>query len=484
MGIVFKQSFRNTIITYLGFGIGAINTLFLYTNFLSDEYYGLVGFILSTSAILMPLLAFGVPNTMVKYYSQYRNSTEANGFLTLMLLLPLAIVIPCVYITYLGYEYINDFISKENSIVEGHVWYIFIIGLAMAYFEIFNAWAKVQMNSVFGNFMKEVFVRLGVSILLVLVYLDIISIPFFIKSLVGLYLLRTIIMKLYAYSIKKPVLDFSLPKATTSIINYSALIILGASASVIVLEIDRFMINQFIEIENVAYYGVAIFIATVIAVPSRSMHQITYPLTAELLNSEDKKGLRALYKKSSLTLLIVSGLIFILIISNLQGLYLLLPEDYRNGFYIVFVIGLVKVYDAVLGNNNAILYNSNYYRMVLWMGVVLAVLTIVFNLWLIPQFGVYGAATATFMAVSIYNTIKLIYVYKKFNILPFTKETVVVMLLLVGLGVVFYYIPIVSHPIISIASKGALITAIYLWCLYKFNISEDIHLILDKILKR
>ena len=74
MGIVFKQSLNNTLVTYLGFAIGAINHLFLFTNFLTDEYFGLVTVILSASAVLMPLLAFGVPNTLVKFYSSFKNS--------------------------------------------------------------------------------------------------------------------------------------------------------------------------------------------------------------------------------------------------------------------------------------------------------------------------------------------------------------------------------------------------------------------------
>jgi len=41
MGIVFKQSALNTAITFLGFGIGGVNTLFLYTYILGDSNYGL-----------------------------------------------------------------------------------------------------------------------------------------------------------------------------------------------------------------------------------------------------------------------------------------------------------------------------------------------------------------------------------------------------------------------------------------------------------
>ena len=87
MGIVLKQSLNNTIVTYIGFAVGAINTLFLYTRFLTDEYYGLVSVILSYSAILMPILAFGVPNTLVKYFSSFTDKKVKDSFLTLMLLL-------------------------------------------------------------------------------------------------------------------------------------------------------------------------------------------------------------------------------------------------------------------------------------------------------------------------------------------------------------------------------------------------------------
>ena len=383
MGIVLKQSLNNTIVTYLGFAIGAVNTLFLYTRFLSGEYYGLVGVILSASAILMPVLAFGVPNTLVKYYTSFQDNKDSDGFLSLMLFLPLALIVPIGALSYFAYNAIGDFLSKENPIVKGYVWYIFWIGVAMAYFEVFYAWARVQMKSVFGNFMKEVFSRVGVTILLLLIYFDVISVETFLKAMVALYLLRTLIMKIYAYSLKMPKIDFHFPKNTRTILSYSAFIILGGSTAIVLLEIDKVMINQYIQIENVAYYSVASYIAITIAVPSRSMHQITYPITAELLNNANMAGLQKLYQKSSLTLFIASGLLFVLIVINLDELYLLLPEDYRGGFTIVFLIGLAKVYDALLGNNNAILYNSDYYRTVLLMGVFLAIITV--GCWMFTQ---------------------------------------------------------------------------------------------------
>ena len=93
MGVVLRQSIANTVITYAGFGLGAINTLLLYTRFMSEAYYGLVGVLLSTAALLMPIMSFGIPNTLVKYYSGYKDRKDLQGFLTLIFLFPLLYLI-------------------------------------------------------------------------------------------------------------------------------------------------------------------------------------------------------------------------------------------------------------------------------------------------------------------------------------------------------------------------------------------------------
>lgn len=484
MGIVLKQSLNNTIVTYFGFAIGAANTLFLYTNFMQPSNYGLIQVILSVSAVLTPILAFGVPNSLVKFYSSFKNEKTQDSFLTLMLLLPLVLIIPVALISYVANDAIGNLLSRQNDIVRDYVWHIFLVGMAMAYFEVFYAWARIRMKSMFGNFMKEIFCRIGQTILLLLLYFKIIDIEFFINALVGFYLVRTLIMKLYAYSLRKPKLNFSPLQNWKTIVKYSALIILGGSTAIVLMEVDKVMLNNFLELENVAFYAVAGFIASTIAVPSRAMHQITYPLTAKHINENDRAALSQLYQKSSLTLFIVAGILFLLILLNLNELYELLPNKYAGGFMIVFWVGLIKVYDALLGNNNAILFNSDYYRSILFFGALLAVMAIVFNLWLIPKYGIDGAAIASFSAFFIYNTLKLGYVKSKFKMLPFTNETLKVFALLIALGVIFSTFSFSFHPMLNIMLKSILMIVFYVGVLYRFKISEDVYGVLKKFLTR
>ncbi|WP_375238040.1 lipopolysaccharide biosynthesis protein, partial [Aurantibacter sp.] len=300
MGIVLNQSIKNTVITYLGFGLGAINILFLYTNYLTEEYFGLVAYILSVANILMPLMAFGVHNTIVKFYSSFKTRLDQQNFLTVMLFLPLFLIIPLAAFTNLAHNQIAEWISKENPITKNYIWLIYVTAIAFAYFEVLYAWSKVQLQSVFGNFIKEVFHRVAIMLLLFAHHFKYITVDEFIYSITVVYFIRLLIMAIYAFSLQKPTFNIRRIPNLISIIKYSALIIIAGSVALIILEIDKFMIGQFVpSLSNVAYYSVAIFIATVIDVPQRAMQQIVNPLTAEYLNAKNYLALNDLYRKSS-----------------------------------------------------------------------------------------------------------------------------------------------------------------------------------------
>lgn len=484
MGIVLNQSSKNFVITYLGFGIGAINVLFLYTYFLPNDYHGLVGYILSTAAVMMPILALGTHNTIIKFYSSFKTRNSINSFLTLMLLFPLLAMIPVGIIGCFSYEIISNLLSKENEIIKDYVWLIYIAAICFAYFEIFYAWAKVQMKSVFGNFMKEVFHRIGILFLFIGIYYKWMSVDVFLYGIIIIYMLRTLIMMVYAFALRRPILRFKKLSNVSSIIKYSLLIIIAGSVASIILEIDKFMLGQYIVIDNIAFYGVAIFIATVIGVPSRAMHQITNPITAKFLNDNDKVGLKNLYKKSSINLFIIGGFVFLLIILNINELYTILPEEFRGGVLVVFLVGLAKLIDNLIGNNNAILFNSNYYRIVLFLGFILAILAVLLNAILIPIYGIYGAAYATFISIVVYNICKVGFVYVKFKMIPFTLNTFKTIIVLGTFICAFYFWEFPFHPILNIILKSMFISLFYAIIVYRFNLSEDITIILNKYLKK
>lgn len=481
MGIVANQTIKNTIITYIGFAIGAINTLFLYTNFLTPTYYGIVGYLLSASTILMPILAFGTQNTLIKFFSFYKDQSQQNAFTGFVFLLPLLICIPTAIIGCIGYGWIVDIIASKNNILQPYVWTIFVLALFMAYFELFYAWAKVHFKSVYGNLLKEVYHRVMVMVLLLGVSFDFIEVHLFIYLLMAVYGSRMVLMAIAAIWIKKPTIEWYLPSNYKAVFNYSLLIILTGSVAAVLLDIDKVMLGQFKDIENIAYYNVAVFMAVVIAVPARAMHQITYPITSKLLNAKSMGELEILYKKSSINLYLVAGLIFLLITLNVDALYELLPPNYEQAVMVVFLIGFAKVFDNLMGNNNAIIFNSDYYQMVLFFGVLLAGLTVGLNIIFIPIWGLNGAAFATLLSFLIYNSAKLIFVHRKLGIQPFTKATLSGTVVMAIIFMIFYWWDFDVHPVLSILFKSFLIGFIFSLAVYTLNLSDDITAMINAI---
>lgn len=484
MGIVQSQSIKNTIITFLGFGIGAINALFFYTHFLGKLHYGIVATVLSGANILMPVMAFGAQSTLIRFFSSYKDQKERDEFLTFILLLPLALIIPVGGIFYFFYDSISHAWIEENPTLKPFFWLIPLIGLFMAYFEVFYAWAKVHMKSVTGNFISEVLVRLVVMLLLVSVHFHWIGKDTCVYCIALAYLVQLIGMKLYAISIKMPVLRFTIPKNITEIIQYSSFIIVSGGIAVMLVDFDKVMIARYLPVSENALYSVAIFISTVIAVPSRAMTQIVAPITAKLMTENKHDELNDLYKKSAINLQVVGGLIMVLIFVNIREMYELIPQDYSGGILAVFLIGLCKFYDVLLGNNNSIIVNTKHYRTVVLFGIATVILMIVLNRIFIPLYGINGSAFATLLTVAIYNTIKLLFVVKKMDLYPFTNKTLQSLGILAVCFGLFYFWDFPFHPIINIGLKSILVSILYVFLNYNFQISEEVNTVIANVLRK
>lgn len=481
MGIVLNQSLKNTIITYIGFGIGGISTLFLFPPILGKTFYGLSNYILSCANVIMPLFAIGMQNTLVKFYSQCKTEKERNEFLSFTVLFPILLIVLIMLIGLIFYDEISFFVTKKNPIVKEFIWLIPFVGICMAYFEIFYAWARVHMHSVFGNFIKEVGLRLFSLIALLGIYFKWITVVDFIYLTAGIYFVAFLVTMFYAFRIKKPVFQFTIPHNVKGILEYTSYIILSGSVANLLLDGDKIMLNQYMEIGNIAFYSVATYIALVISVPSRAMHQIVYPITAKLMHENKHDELNDLYKKTSINLQIVGGFVMLCIFVNINQLYEMMPKEYGGGITVVFMIGISKYFDLILGNNNAIIFNSKYYRAVLFLGVGLVILTVVLNMIFIPLYGIIGSAFATLLSITCYSVAKLLFVVKRMHLYPFTKQTLHSIGITFVVFLLFYFWEFPISPIIAIILKSFLVTVVYVYINYKFTVSTEINQTLDKV---
>ena len=321
-------------------------------------------------------------------------------------------------------------------------------------------------------------------VLLFGVHFEWIDKPTFVYCVALAYLVQMLIMKMYAMSVKMPVFRFIIPGNIKDIIQYSLFIIVSGGVAVMLVDFDKVMIPQYKNIGQNALYAVAIFISTVIAVPSRAMTQIVAPITARLMTENKHDELNDLYKKSAINLQVVGGLLMMLIFLNIKQMYYLIPKDYSGGIWVVFMIGIAKFYDVILGNNNSIIVNTKYYRTVLLFGIFTVVLMIILNMIFIPMYGIEGSAFATLITIFIYNTIKLLYVVKKMDLYPFTIKTIYSFGIIGSVFLLFYFWDFPFHPIANIGLKSILIGVVYIFANYKLQISGEFNKVVNTILEK
>ena len=484
MGIVVRQSFLNLISIGIAFLIGAVNTLYLYPTFLGSKLQGLIIALLAISNLLQPFISFGTQHAVIRYYSKYNKKTDKDGLLTLSIIIPLVIVILFVPIFFTYYDQIRLYLFQSDQSLSRYAYVILFIAVSTSFFEVFYSWLRVKLKSVFGNFLKELYPRLLIAFLLISYSYGILNFENFVLFLIYGYYLRLLIVIIYSFYINRPRISFAFKSDFIEVFKYCLLIFLSGAASSIILDIDKSMLSSILTVENVAYYSVAVFIAAVIEIPGRAMFQILSPVVADAINKNHFKKLEGLLKKSSTNLVLVASLFFLLINLNLNDFYEMLNQDgYSIGIPIVIIVSFGKLYSMSIGCINNIISNSKYYYYTFWFSLFSSILAVVLNIYLITEYGIVGAAYATLIVLIIMNSLKLYLIKVKFNIHPFSKDTVKIIVLSVLGFVIFSNLKLDFDPVLNIIVKSSLVLILYTLSAYIFRLSDDVNIFIDKFNK-
>ncbi len=481
MGIIAKQSIYNVVSIGLAFLIGAVNMVYLYPTYPGKEFQGLIVALLANSNLIQPFISFGVQHTLIKYFSEAQSKEERDRLLWFVLLLPLVIIALILPFYFQFNTALLELIAGKGNGVSRFPFLILAIAISTAYFEVFFSWLRVHLKTVFGNFLKEVYPRVLVFLLLMAYILEWIDLDGFINFLIIGYYLRLLCVMGYSFFIYIPSFNFHLPSNWTSLLRYSALIFLSGAAASFILDIDKSMIFAITKDENVAFYAVALYIAALIEAPGRAMFQITSPMVAQAINSNDLNRLEELLKKSSINLMVVSGLAFLIVNLNLLDFYKLINQSgYASAFSVVIIISLGKFFSMSMGCLNNIISNSKYYPYVFWFSVSSAVLAVLLNYYLISAYGIMGAAFATLIVILFINSCKLILIYYAFNIHPYNRKSLSIIGSIFLIYGMVYSIPSIGSPILAILLRSLAILILFLVPFYFFKWSSEIAAVLKR----
>lgn len=488
MGLVIRQSFYSTIISYVGVVIGYINLLYLYPKFLTLEQVGLVRTIQDAAILLTPFAQFGLTQSIFRYYPQFvKSKGDSHKFITLMTLLALAgfalfFVIFKIFETPL----LSYFQSNAGEIIQYSSWVLWLT-LLMVMMAVLEAFARSIFKTVFPNFLREIISRLLLSVLVLLYFSEVLSFDQFIIGSVVTYLICLLLLIAYLWlqgeiSIQG---DFkSLPQDKfPELIKYSLLSFAGMAGMILIGKIDSMMVSAMLGFESNAIYTTAFYMATVIEIPRRALSQITMPLISKAFEQNEITEVAKLYRKTSINQFIIGSLVLIGVWINLDAIFSLMPkgDTYELGKWVVIIVGFGKLMDMLFGPSSEIIVLSKYYQFNIILILTLAAFVIISNNILIPLYGIEGAAWGSAFALVMFNIVKFIFIYLKYKIQPFERATLKVLLIGVLTLLVNRLLPVQENVFIDIIFRSAVVTVFFSSLIIWSKASEDANGIINTI---
>ncbi|WP_375578169.1 polysaccharide biosynthesis C-terminal domain-containing protein [Marivirga tractuosa] len=384
-------------------------------------------------------------------------------------------------------QWVFGFFEKNAPELIDQYWLIIILAAVLVYISIFEAYYKTQLNVVIPTFMREFLLKFLSGLLALFYFLNFISFEWFLRYTVATYaisLLLLIVILMFKGKMKFNFSIFQLEKPfIKEMMKYMVFIMAGAVGSVIVLRVDQLMVTGYLGTGINAIYVIAFFMGTVIEIPKRSISQMSDAIIANAFENERLDEIKKIYKQSSINQMILGSFVFILVVINLDNIYAIMPkgDEYSSGKWVVIIIGLSKLLDMAFGVNSEIIISSKHYKSNIYFVLILATLTVVLNMLMIPVYGLVGAALATFVSLFLFNLIKMIYIYYKLQFQPFSIHTLSTLFLSALCFFILTIVPQFSNPIINGAYLSMLTVIIFGLLMLFFKPSKEITKIIQPI---
>ncbi len=488
MGIIAKQSVASTLLTYLGVLIGFANFFYFFPAYMSPEQVGLVRTFQDGAMLMVPFIQLGVSQLTLKYYPAYKGQQYYSELISFIFIYFGLSTVFFSLLFWVFNQQVAAYFTQNAAAVVPYLAYMLSLGILLALYQLLVSLAQSLRNIVLPNFLKEVWLRFSTLAGILLFAMQLISFHQFMMFLIAAYFFNLIVLA--GYLLKKQVFQFTFQftfitkNRVKTMLSYALFTFLSASGILIIGKVDSLMVSGMLNLKSNAIYTTAFYIAVLIELPKRAVAQISLPVIASAFERNDMAEIRRVYQKSSLNNLLIGLLIFMGIWCNLDAMYSLIPNTqvYSMGKWVVLIIGLGKLLDMAAGTNGEIIVMSKYYRVNVYLVVLLTLFTVVANYLLIPWYGLEGAALGSSLALLLFNLSKYIFLVAKLNMQPFTRNTLKVLFI----GIIAFFtgswLPDLPSALLDIAFRSMAIIIVFGGLVWWLKPSEDVEALVQKIL--
>lgn len=497
MSQIRKQSIVSSLVVYIGFAIGFLNTyLFTRQGGFTQAEYGLTGIFMAIANIMYSFANLGMVAYIYKFYPYYNDNEpkKKNDMLSWALLVSLLGFCVVIIAGILFKDLVIRKYGTNSPDLVKYYYYVFPFGLGLTLFTVLEAYAWQLKKSVFTNFLREIQFRLLTTLLIVLSFAGIIaSFDLFIKIYSFTFLAVAIILLGYLVFTKHISFSFSVSRVSKKfyrkIIALISFVYGGSLVFTVSMVIDTIIIAAVLPdgLALAGVYTLAQNIASLIQAPQRGVISSSIGPLSQAWKDKDMARISRIYNSSSINQLLFSVAMFALIWLNFDDAVLnfQLQHRYLEAAWVFFFIGMMRIVDMGTGVNSQIISTSTRWRFDFITGIILLSITLPLNYILTKYYyGVTGPAIANLITFTIYNSIRYWFLYKKFNLQPFSLKTFYTILLGIALYFCCFFLFRHMHGFVGMISRSVLFLVLFAAGTKLLNLSPDVKPVWQNIQKR
>jgi O-antigen/teichoic acid export membrane protein len=492
MGVVKRQGIKQSIVTYISMAVGAANLLFLYPLALSKEEIGIINFVRDTAILVTPFLFWGSVELVVRFFPTFKDPEKGHrGYLFFLHLIFLVGTITLLTLSFFFKDELLGFYADKSPLFLSYLPFVLPMAFLITHAAIFSTYASNFHRIVVPSIFNELIPKVGMAFIVIAFFFQWINFGMIFWGQLAFYAVILICQIWYVRQLGElhwrpdfRFLNFPLIKEVTV---FGLFGLVGTLGSRIGERINTIMLGTIASLGDTGVYAVAFFLSDAIDAPRRAISRISSPLLSEKWKTGKMDEIEEIYKKSALNQLIVGLGLLIAVWVSVDEIFAIMPngEDFREGKYVILILGLARVFDMLTGVNSEIINYSRFYKYNFYLIILLALCSIGFNKLFIPIYQINGAALATLISLTLYNVIKFILLWVKLKMQPLTWAVLWVF----ACGAIAYYIPALLFPklqipLIEIALKSSLSLAIFGGLVIYFKLSPDINALVLAGLKK
>ena len=393
-----KNSLKVLLLRASGILLMFLLSLFL-TNSFSAEIVGQYDFVRSFLMILSGASLLGT-NQAIIYYSGILTSKKSFGsiksiYFKMNFLILVACAILYTPLLVIDKEIINQIFNKQGAYelvslsLQGLVFY----SITMLNIDTIRALKHTLISEGFRN----VFRYMPFFIFSIILY--IIDSPedlvlWFIYSFVVIFVISTAVVYLFLFNKNFPksaAHNFS----STEILRASYPMALSAISYFLMQSTDVLFISAYDTFESVAYYSIAVKLATVTALALISVNIVIAPKIASIYNDKNFSQLKLILKKATRINVVISLPIIILLLFFSEYVLSTFGSNYILAKNALWILLIAQFFNSITGPSALYLNMTGRQKKLNVILVISLLINVVLNIILVPDFGMLGAAIST-----------------------------------------------------------------------------------------